>query len=109
MQEITPGDPVAVFIKRRILSKNGEYPFLGAGPKIERLRIEEAVAQMTGPAEAGPVCRDLSDCALPALLPALFSRHHVFEEILVLRGEALRESQNLKAVGIADGPELDIG
>ena len=51
----------------------------------------------------------ISDCALPALLPALFSRHRVCEEILVLRCEALRKLQNLKAVAIADGPELDIG
>jgi len=64
--------------------------------------------KMKGPAEAGPFCRD-SDCALPALLPVLFSRHRVSEEILVLRGEAFRELQNLKAVAIADGPELDIG
>jgi hypothetical protein len=51
----------------------------------------------------------ISDCALPALLPGLFSRHRVFEEILMFRREALRKLENLKAVGIADGPELDIG
>ena len=44
-----------------------------------------------------------------ALLLALFSRHRVFEEILVLRCEAFRELKNLKAVPIADGPELDVG
>jgi hypothetical protein len=43
------------------------------------------------------------------LLLALFGRHRVFEEILVLRREAFRELDNLKAVAIADGPELDIG
>src|SRR5690242_9051100 len=42
-------------------------------------------------------------------LPVLLSRHRVLEEILVLRREAFRELQNLKAVAIADGPELDIG
>jgi hypothetical protein len=63
---------------------------------------------MKGPAEAGPVCPDL-DGALPALLPGLFRRHRVCEEILVLRCEALRKLENLKAVGIADDPELDIG
>ena len=40
---------------------------------------------------------------------ALFRRHRVFEEILVLRCEAFRKLENLKAVAIADGPELDIG
>src|SRR5690348_11569976 len=50
-----------------------------------------------------------SDCALPAWLPVLLSRHDVFEKILVLRCEAFREAKNLKAVAIADGPELDIG
>ena len=74
----------------------------------ERRMAEGAKAEMRGPAEAGPVCPG-SDCALPALLPALFSRHRVFEEILVLRCEAFRKLQNLKAVAIADGPELDIG
>ena len=49
------------------------------------------------------------DCAWPALLLALFSRHRVFKEILVLRCEAFRELKNLKAVPIADGPELDVG
>lgn len=49
------------------------------------------------------------DCALPALLQAIFSRHCVFEEILVLRCEAFRKLENLKAVAIADGPELDTG
>ena len=44
-----------------------------------------------------------------ALLLTLFSRHRVFEEILVLRCEAFRETENLKAVAIADGPELDVG
>lgn len=68
-----------------------------------------------GPAEAGPIaliCDSydlISDCALPALLQAIFSRHRVFEEILVLRCEAFRKLENLKAVAIADGPELDIG
>src|SRR5215472_3638428 len=46
----------------------------------------------------------ISDCALPALLPGLFRRHRVFEEILVLRCEAFRKLENLKAVAIADGP-----
>ena len=64
---------------------------------------------MRGPAEAGPVCPDLR-CALPALLSAgRFRRHRVFEETLVLRCEAFRKLENLKAVAIADGPELDIG
>ena len=67
-----------------------------------------ALAEMTGPAEAGPVVL-ISDCALPTLLQAIFSRHRVFEEILVLRCEAFRKLENLKAVAIADGPELDIG
>jgi hypothetical protein len=39
----------------------------------------------------------------------LLSRYRVREEILVLRSEALRKLENLKAVAIADGPELDIG
>ena len=64
---------------------------------------------MTGPAEAGPVWRGLPDCASPAWLPVLLSRHYVCEEILVLRREALRKLQNLEAVTIADSPELDIG
>ena len=64
---------------------------------------------MKGPAEAGPVCPDLR-FALPALLAAEVSRRHrVFEEILVLRQETAREVQNLKAVAIADGPELHVG
>jgi hypothetical protein len=33
----------------------------------------------------------------------------VCEEILVLRCETVREAENLKAVGIADGPELHLG
>ena len=68
-----------------------------------------AQVEMKGPAEAGPFCADLPDCAFPALSEALFGRHDVFEEILVLRGEALRESENLKAMPITDRPELDIG
>ena len=63
---------------------------------------------MKGPAEAGPVALIL-DCALPALLLAIFSRHRVFEEILMLRCEPFRKPENLKTVAIADGPELDIG
>ena len=51
----------------------------------------------------------ISDCALAALLQTIFSRHRVFEEILVLRCEAFRKLENLKAVAITDGPELDIG
>jgi hypothetical protein len=39
----------------------------------------------------------------------LFSRHRVFEEILVLRCEVFRELHNLEAVAIADSPELDVG
>jgi hypothetical protein len=74
----------------------------------ERSVAEGVKAEMRGPAEAGPVAL-ISDCALPALLPALFSRHHVCEEILVLRREALRKLENLKAVAITDGPELDVG
>jgi hypothetical protein len=42
-------------------------------------------------------------------LPVLLSRHNVFEKILVLRCEAFCKLENLKAVAIADGPELDIG
>ena len=61
-----------------------------------------------GPAEAGPVAL-ISDCSLRALLPVSFSRHNVLKEILVLRCEAFRKLENLKAVAIADGPELDIG
>ena len=76
--------------------------------KFDRCVAEGAPAEMKGPAEAGPVAL-ISDCALPALLLALFSRHRVCEEILVLRREALRKLENLKAVAIADGPELDIG
>ena len=64
-------------------------------------------AEMRGPAEAGPVAL-ISDCALPAWLPVLLSRHDVFEKILVLRCEAFRKTENLKAVAIADGPKLDI-
>jgi len=78
------------------------------GKKFERRAAEGAPAETKGPAEAGPVAL-ISDCALPALLLALFSRHRVFEEILVLRCEAFRKLENLKAVAIADGPELDIG
>jgi len=78
------------------------------GKKFERWLAEGALAQMKGPAEAGPHC-SISDCGLPALLPVLFRRHRVFEEILVLRREAFRELENLKAVAIADGPELDVG
>ena len=63
--------------------------------------------KMTGPAETGPVCPGSE--LRPALLPGLFSRHRVFEEILVLRCEAFRKLENLKAVAITDGPELDIG
>jgi len=48
-------------------------------------------------------------CALPGLLPALFRRDRVFEEILVLRFEAIRKAENLEAVAIADGPELHLG
>ena len=69
---------------------------------------KERQQKTKGPAEAGPVAL-ISDCALPALLLALFSRHRVCEEILVLRRETFRELENLKAVAIADGPELDIG
>jgi len=46
---------------------------------------------------------------LPGLLPALFRRDRVFEQLLVLRRETLRKAENLKAVAIADGPELDFG
>ena len=51
----------------------------------------------------------ISRLRFASLLQALFSRHGVFEEILVLRGEAFRKAEDLKAVAIADGPELDIG
>src|SRR6516164_6365428 len=70
--------------------------------------LEYLKTQTRRPAEAG-LLGLISDCASPALLPALFSRHRVFEEILVLRCEAFRKLENLKAVAIADGPELDIG
>ena len=63
---------------------------------------------MKGPAEAGPVCAD-AGLRFAGLLPGLFGRHHVFEEILVLRREALRKLENLKAVRIADRPKLNIG
>jgi hypothetical protein len=43
------------------------------------------------------------------LLPALFSRHRVCEEILVLRYETALKAENLKAVAVADGPELHVG
>jgi len=43
------------------------------------------------------------------LLLALFSRHRVVEEILVLRCDAFQELDNLKVVAIAGGPELDFG
>ena len=46
---------------------------------------------------------------MPAFLEALFGRHRVLEEILVLRREAFRKAEDLEAVAIADGPELDIG
>ena len=78
------------------------------GKKFERRVAEGAPTETKGPAEAGPFAPIL-DCALPALLDATFSRHRVFEEILVLRCEAFRKSENLKAVAIADGPDLDIG
>ena len=50
-------------------------------------------------------------CQLCYLLCSVgaFSRHRVCEEIPVLRFETVREAENLKAVAIADGPELDIG
>ena len=71
------------------------------------------IAPMLGAQQQDPPKRVLfaliSDCALPALLPALFSRHRVCEEILVLRCEAFRKLENLKAVAIAYGPKLDIG
>src|SRR6185437_3550775 len=38
-----------------------------------------------------------------------FSRHRVCEEIPVFRLEAVGEAENLKAVAIADGPELHLG
>jgi hypothetical protein len=78
------------------------------GKKFERRVAEGAPTETKGPASAGPFALIL-DCALPALLQAIFSRHRVFEEILVLGCEAFRKSENLKAVAIADGPDLDIG
>ena len=57
---------------------------------------------------SGSCLRLISRLRFAALLQALFSRHDVFEEILVLRSEVFRTSENLKAVAIADGPELDI-
>jgi hypothetical protein len=77
--------------------------------EVERCVAEGAAAETEGPAEAGPVCPDL-DCALPALLAAdVFRGHRVFEEILMLRFETVRKAENLKAVAIADGPELHLG
>jgi hypothetical protein len=79
------------------------------GKKFERCAAEAGVSRNERTRRSGSCCALIADCALPALLQALLSRHHVFEEILVLRREAFRESENLKAMAIADGPELDIG
>src|SRR5215472_5934067 len=47
-----------------------------------------------------------SACYLPA---DLFTRQSLLEEILVVLLEAVREAQDLKAVAITDGPELQLG
>src|ERR1700722_15891940 len=61
---------------------------------------------------SGSRCTDLTIalCPLCYLLSSAwaFSRHRVFEEILVLRYEPVRKPENLKAVAIADGPELHL-
>ena len=75
----------------------------------ERRVAEGVKAEMRGPAEAGPRCPDLRLRFAALLSTDLFRRHRVCEEILVSRCEAFRKLENLKAVAIADGPELDIG
>ena len=88
------------------------------GMKREDKRSEKGARKTRGRRSEGGKREDppkrvlfalISDCAWPALLPVLLGRHRVCEEILVLRCEAFRELENLKAVAITDGPELDIG
>src|SRR5207249_7464776 len=91
----------------RAVDRSRTQPHRRADPRVgSTAQVRPAGRTKRGPAEAGPVALIL-DCALPALLDATFSRHRVFEEILVLRCEAFRKSENLKAVAIADGPDLD--
>ena len=77
--------------------------------KLWKKRGYELKTQTRGPAEAGPRCPDLR-LRFAALLSAdLFRRHRVCEEILVLRFETVRKAENVKAVAIADCPELHLG
>ena len=80
----------------------------GEGRGSEDAWPKEALAEIKDPPKR-VLFALISGSALPVLLLALFSRHRAFDEILVLRCEAFREFQNLKAVAIADGPELDVG
>ncbi len=63
---------------------------------------------MRGPAEAGPVAL-IAECACPACYLPIYLPARVLEQILVSRLETVREAQDLKAVAIADGPELQLG